>query len=222
MSNEIREAAAVYWTLPSKSRAGARLRFDFEGSEGWGAAKSIAVTRTLHALAALIDRTDESTLRTLATAPSDLELLIGWLLEAGWPITETDPRLLRAQLRGATDRGKLVEAAGGLLSAAQVGGLLGLSRQAVDKRRQSGRLLALPLPRRGFAYPARQFGPHDTVPGLELALEALHDHDPWMKLAFMANGNERLGGRTPFDALEAGGAGRVVEAAEEFMEQGTV
>ena len=54
----------------------------------------------------------------------------------------------------------------GTFTATQIGQALGISRQAVDKRRKHGSLIGLDLGRRGFAYPAWQVGPRGTLDGL--------------------------------------------------------
>ena len=73
---------------------------------------------------------------------------------AGAARKHLDP-LAGAIARGAEARARLAEAAGGLLAADTVGRLLGITRQAVDKRRGAGRLLALRI-RGDWHYPAAQ------------------------------------------------------------------
>lgn len=111
-----------------------------------------------------------------------------------------------------------MEKAGGVLGVAEVAGLLGLKRDAVDKRRKRERLVAVDLGRHGWRYPAFQFAADGLLPGLEEALEALRPEDGWVALSFFLEGAEELGGRTPAEALADGDARAVVEAAALYGE----
>lgn len=123
---------------------------------------------------------------------------------------EADP-LLVARLRGIVAQERL---AAETLSASEVAELLGITRQAVDKRRSEGKLLAIEPPRRGNRYPAWQFTKRGVLEGLNVVLDALREHDPWVQVRFMTSGNARLGGKTPLAKLEAGDVEAVVRAAE--------
>jgi hypothetical protein len=129
-----------------------------------------------------------------------------------------DP-LADAKLRGQLRRKELLEAEGGVLGPEQVGSLLGIQRQSVDKRRKAGTILALELGHR-FVYPAWQIEANSTLPHLEEVLEALKDHDEWRKLSFFVNGNVRLGGESPLNALRAGKYDEVLKAARSLGEHG--
>ena len=87
--------------------------------------------------------------------------------------------LADAIARGASIRERLIRDAGGLLTAPQMAAALGISRQAVDKRRRAGRLLAV---RAGadWRYPAIQVNPDGTVPDtLATVLERMSNSSPW-------------------------------------------
>jgi hypothetical protein len=156
-----------------------------------------------------------------ARAPRDLDVLLKGLLAS--PIVE-DLRVVEplapAFIRGYETKRKLIEEHGGTLSAEKVGVILGISRQAVEKRRQSGKLLALSLGRHGFRYPIWQFTESGTLAGLEQVLNTLSSHDQWMQTAFFVSGNPRLNGRTPKEMLETGEIERVVNAASVYGEHG--
>jgi len=132
---------------------------------------------------------------------------------------DPDP-LIRAKLRGIEHRKRIIEKLGGTLSAEQVSETIGISRQAVDKRRSQNQLIGLTQGKRGYAYPAFQFEDGKAIDGLKEVLDALSGHDPWMQSIFFANENDRLNGSTPVEALRQGKAGAVVRAAEAYGEQG--
>jgi hypothetical protein len=132
------------------------------------------------------------------------------------PIIEdlsTAEPLTPAFIRGYEAKRKLIEQNGGTLSAEKVGELLGITRQTVEKRRQTGKLLALSIGRHGYRYPAWQFGESGTLPGLDQVLSVLASHDQWMQIAFFVSGNSRLNNRAPREILAAGEIDRVLSAA---------
>src|SRR5690606_6718235 len=102
-------------------------------------------------------------------------------------------------------RQALRQAAGGLLSATEAGALLAISRQAVDKRRRAGGLLAV---REGsdWRYPVCQFDRQAgaVVPGIAEVVAGLEGQGPWATLDFLLAGDDALGGRAPLEALRAG------------------
>ncbi len=70
--------------------------------------------------------------------------------------------------------------------------ILGISRQAVDKRRQAGTLLAISVGGHGYHCPAWHFDQSGVIGGLESVLKVLARHDEWMKFAFFVNANVHL------------------------------
>jgi len=133
-----------------------------------------------------------------------LDVLVKGLLAS--PIVEdlkTIEPLTPAFIRGYEAKHKLVEEHGGTLSAEKVGGVLGISRQAVEKRRQAGKLLALTIGRHGYRYPVWQFNENGTLPVSEQVLGVLSSHDQWMQTAFFVSRNPRLNNRTNKEMLEA-------------------
>lgn len=127
--------------------------------------------------------------------------------------------LAKSRVEGLAYRRELLEKAGGAFRVSEVAELLGLSRDAVDKRRRGGRLVAVVLGRHGMHYPAFQFAEDGVLEGLERVLKALEPEDGWVALQFFLEEEELLGGRTPAEALEGGEAGEVVEVAEVHGEQ---
>jgi hypothetical protein len=150
-------------------------------------------------------------------SPRVLRVLVERLADRFLPAS--DP-LARARLRGELAMRELLTGDGGALPASEVANVLGISRQAVDKRRKAGQLLAVTLPRRGLQYPAWQFGERGGTPaGLVEVLGALRMHDPWSQARFFVSGNDRLGGDRPLDRLRAGQALEpVLQAARAYGE----
>ena len=128
--------------------------------------------------------------------------------------------LATARLRGVERQHNLVEQSGGMLNGERVAKLLGISRQAVDKRRRQNRLIGLTQGRRGYAYPIWQFDNGQTLSNLEKVLDQLRKHDPWMQLTFFLNANDRLKGSSPLEMLRSGKVEPVLEAATSYGEHG--
>jgi hypothetical protein len=186
-------------------------------------ARSVFVTRALNAVAALGQDVPESSLAAASTAPVDYGVLVRALSDpaAMEELRRADP-LAPARLRGIEARQRLLGAEGGTLSVAEAAKILGVTRQAVDKRRRAGRLIGLQRGRRGYAYPAWQFTAGGTIAGLEAVLDVLRGHDPWMQVTFLLNANSRLGGNAPLAELRKGNTHAVREAALSYGEQGAV
>lgn len=183
-----------------------------------GAIREIFFQRSLRAIEEL-KALDEKQLAQAVQAPTDYSVLVSALNseEALAGIRAHDP-LAGARLRGLEAKRKLIEAEGGALSSAQAARLLRITRQAVDKRRKEGKLLAVELGKKGFRYPAWQFG----LSGLEKVLAALKDRDSWEQLAFFLNPSAVLEDRTPLEVLQQGKGdiADVLRAASVYGEQG--
>jgi hypothetical protein len=163
----------------------------------------------------------ESSIEKATTAPTDLAVLVR-ALSSGELLDElraVEP-LAPAFIRGIQAQRRLLDEHGGTLSAAQIGEILGITPQAVDKRRRSRTLLALNMGRHGYRYPVWQFTKSGALPGMKDVLQALQPHDEWMQIAFFVSKNPRLGNETPIDMLKAGELKKVVDAASAYGEHG--
>ncbi len=178
------------------------------------------LTRGMRGLLRIAGAMPAKRIREVARARSDYEVLLRVLEWAPPPVEGAGDDLSEARLRGLRERDRLLVAEGGTVAVAEAAKLLHVTRQAVDKRRKAGRLLGLPVGRRGYAYPVWQFSREGVVPGLEEALQALKGHDPWMKTVFLLNRNTRLGGDSPLQALRKGRVDDVCQAARTFGEHG--
>jgi hypothetical protein len=178
-------------------------------------------SRAFNALSDITNELSTQGIEELTTASTDFELLVNALLasQVATDPGDADP-LIKAKLRGLEHRKRLLEQLGGTLSVEEVADLIGISRQAVDKRRSQNHLIGLTQGRRGYAYPSFQFEDGQTLTGLKEVLDALSGHDPWMQSIFFANGNDRLDGKTPLESLRQGKLESVILAARVYGEQG--
>jgi biotin operon repressor len=181
----------------------------------------IFFSRAINALAGLEHQLPKERIDEASAASTDYLVLLRAMTEpsVATQLATEDP-LAAARLRGVERQQNLLKESGGVLSGAQVAKVLGLSRQAVEKRRRQGQLIGLTQGKRGYAYPAWQFERGRTLANLEGVLDVLQSHDPWMKLAFFVNRNDRLNGRSPLEQLRSGEFEAVLKAAASYGEQG--
>ena len=180
----------------------------------------VFVERAAKAVARLDRELSNERLEQASAASDDYSVLASALVNAEVPTTyaEEDP-LAEAKLRGLSAKSELLKLAGGALSGEQAAKQLGISRQAVDKRRGLNKLIGLTQGRRGYAYPAFQFD-SNVLEHLEEILEALQAVDPWTQLGFFVNSSGILNDKTPLEELRAGRHEAVLQAARHHQEQG--
>jgi hypothetical protein len=181
----------------------------------------IFFSRSIHALEELEKALPRELIDEASAASTDFMVLVEALTarSLATEIAANDP-LATARLRGVERQQSLVEKSVGMLKGESAAKVLGISRQAVDKRRRQNRLVGLTQGRRGYAYPIWQFEGGKTLANLETVLDRLRNHDPWMQLAFFLNANDRLGGSSPLEMLRSGKVEPVLEAAASYGEQG--
>lgn len=167
-----------------------------------------------HVLATLADITPPLSELPAPTSGFDALMQLLEQPEALADLRTRDP-LAPARIRGMRMKEQLLEAAGGAVSSAEFANLAGITRQAVDKRRRAGQVIALDLGKRGYVYPRCQAG----IAGLSRVLPELGEFDAWTQLAYLLSPNVWLDGETPLVLLERGEIGRVVEAANHYGEQ---
>lgn len=222
-------AGAGKATPPSKGRASKALPSRLEEAAsriqelGDDPIRAAVVARAVSGIVEVVRTLTKSDLGELASAASDYALFVEMLErpEVVAELRHKDP-LMPARIRGLQARQELLESQGGALTVDEVVKILRLTRQGVDKRRISGKLLAVETGRRGFLYPAWQFTKSGVLRGLEAALSALEGHDPWARLWFFVTENTWLEGATPLEVLKRGEVEALLTAARNHGEQGAV
>jgi hypothetical protein len=124
----------------------------------------------------------------------------------GPPIADLDPEAIDLA-KEIEHCDALLRRAVGTYSVTEVAQLLGISWQAVDKRRQNGALLAI-RQRSDWHYPRAQFHERETLPNLPEVVKGMAETGPWVTPDFLVTPNTVLLGLTPRDALLKGGANR--------------
>ena len=175
----------------------------------------VFLERGFRGLVSLALNMESNAVEAAVAEKNDLEVLIrGLESKAGLRLARQIDPLAAARVRGLQIKRELLTRAGGTLQPREVAELLGMSRQAVGKRRRAGKLIAVQTGRRGYEYPACQFEDTGVIENLEVVLGAFADDiDDWMQLAFLINPNESLGGESPLDLLRRGEVDAVARAA---------
>ena len=177
-----------------------------EGLQRHSAIQDAFIRRTTHAIERLAMQADEATLVEAMAAPTDFGTLAHALTDfgaIGTALAAIDPDAvdLASEIE---HRETLARRAGGMLSAVEAGQLLHITRQAIDKRRRGGALLAI---RQGgdWLYPRAQFHEHEAIPDLPEIIKGLEVSGPWVTLEFLTTEDSVLDGLTPREALLKGG-----------------
>lgn len=135
---------------------------------------------------------------------------------------ENQEALERARVRAIAAKVNLLKRAD-MLTGAQLGERLGLTRATVDKRRTEGKLLALDFgTKRGFRYPAWQgdlVQDANARASFEQVLRSLGEQGAWARYRFLTQTAPALGGVSPTEALRAGRREEVVRAAQIWAAQ---
>ncbi|HZS91993.1 MAG TPA: hypothetical protein VFE42_31475 [Chloroflexota bacterium] len=183
--------------------------------------RKAALARAVSAVATLTREQDDATLGEAVAAASNVAVLYRMLsAPEALDILRPDDPLIEARLRGLQARDDILQAEGGTVDVDTAARLLGISRQAVDRRRRSNTLLGLSVGRRGYRYPLWQFTQSGALPGLSDVLHQLAEDGPWFAAAWLLRSNSRLEGQRPLDVLRDGNIEAVMQAARAYGEQG--
>jgi hypothetical protein len=192
------------------------------GIKGSADIRSVFRTRTEALVLRLSEQVSEDDIAAALEAPSDVGGLARLLSDTAAisnPLQSLDP-LAEAVARGAEMKQELLAEAGGGWSSAVVAKHLGITRQAVDKRRRNNKLLALKSAAGDYVYPVCQFTSDGVVPGLDVFLGAFAPSGGWTRLDVLLTPAEEIGGASPLDALRHGDAEGAALVAAMFGEQG--
>ncbi|MCU0286124.1 MAG: helix-turn-helix domain-containing protein [Acidobacteria bacterium] len=187
--------------------------------------RSAVLVRALNNITHTVELLDVESLEKIVSASSNLDVLLSLFEESVVQesrVTSQGDPLRSFRLKGIQAKSALLKKEGGVITSQQVAELLGISRQAIDKRRRQGNLLAVSLGRRSYFYPVWQFSEDGVLPGFETVLGILKDYDPWMKMIFMLNANHSLKDRSPLEKLREGDLDNVFKAAQSAVEQGAL
>jgi hypothetical protein len=160
-------------------------------------------------------------LKSALSAPTDVggcASLLSDLAPLGADLFAADP-FVDAMVRGAVIKRELLTSAGGGLTSNRVASALGITRQAVDKRRSRRALLAVPNGSGDYVYPACQFTSDGVVSGLEEVLRAFRIRNPWTQLSVLLAPAPALRGKTMLAALKSGAVETASALAASFGEQ---
>lgn len=176
--------------------------------------------RAMPLLRRMVENAPPGMLMESLSAPTDVgtlsRLLSGAATEAG---VETLDPLADAFARGAEIGEELLREAGGTWSVSRVAKHLKVSRQAIDKRRRRGTLLAMQVGDQ-FLYPVCQFDPTGVVPHLPEILHAIESESPWTKLSLLLSHTPTGKGGRILDALRDGEIDDALHAARSWGEHG--
>jgi hypothetical protein len=160
-------------------------------------------------------------LKSDLSSPTDIggvASLLSDLAPQGVDLSTADP-FIEAMARGAGIKRDLLASAGGGLTSSQVATALGITRQAVEKRRGRRGLLAIPSGSGDYLYPACQFTQNGVIPGLEDVLRAFRILSPWTQLSALVARSPALSGSTILEALKSGEIERATAIAASFGDQ---
>lgn len=174
----------------------------------------VRAMKAIHRMAERVSKTD---LRKAVEQSTDLSVITTALQSPAAVEASEDP-LMAAKMRGAEMKRALLGKYK-TLGARKVAELLGISRQAVDKKRNTGALLAIKSGRE-YAYPSFQFKEGEILEGVQEVLKSLKVMGVWTKFNFLVSRDSGLGNRTPLQALQEGEIEKVKRLARAYGEQG--
>jgi hypothetical protein len=178
--------------------------------------------RSVKMLERLSSAASTEALQSALSSPTDVggvASLLSDLAPLGFDLSWVDP-LAEAMARATVAKQELLKRAGGGLTSGQVATALGITRQAVDKRRSRRALLAVPTGSGEYLYPACQFTSEGVLPGLEKVLQAFQVENPWTQLSVLLAQAPALGRRSVLEAVKANELQKAVGVVASFGEQG--
>jgi hypothetical protein len=189
--------AAAMKDIEDPSSAGA----DSLAHEGLEQMQTAIMLRAMRALRQAVQGMSNKTLLSAIAASSDYGALARAMTDphAADLSREVDP-FAGAVARSIKVRQQLAEMAGEMLTSTQVADHLGVKRQAVDKQRKQGKLLAVQRAS-DWHYPAFQFESDVVSAGVKKVLSAYEGHDPWFILDTLLAPDDTLDNRSLLEAI---------------------
>jgi hypothetical protein len=206
------EASARYGAVPRRVRIALQAAKALSESE-FGLVERILELHSTRLSEARREQVAQGLARTLKelsiATPSDP------LASLDEPINESEAARVRflGELEGIEARERVLRDS---VNASDASGKIQRSRQALERLRRAGRVLAIRV-RNQWRYPLWQFdldAPGGVLPGLGSALEHLR-LSPTAAALWLTRANPRLGGMTPVQALRRKDIERVARVAEE-------
>lgn len=191
------------------------------GDGGRRALAQAFLNRSVTMLERVTSSASTEALRVALSSPTDMggvASLLSDLAPLGVDLSATDP-FMEAMARGTVIKRELLASCGGGLTSSQVSAALGITRQAVDKRRGRRGLLAVPSGSGEYLYPACQFTLSGVISGLEEVLRAFRIANPWTQLSALLAPSQALGGNTILDAVKSGDIERAIDIVESLGDQ---
>jgi len=180
------------------------------------------LSRSVSMLERVTSAASTEALKSALASPTDIggvASLLSDLAPQGADLSAADP-FIEAMARGTGVKRDLLASGGGGLTSGQVSVALGITRQAVDKRRGRRGLLAVPSGSGEYLYPACQFTQGGVIPNLEDVLRAFRIRSPWTQLSALLAPAAALGGNTILEALRSGDIEKATAVAASFGDQG--
>lgn len=163
--------------------------------------RSAFLERAQKAIQQIADEVPEEMLTEALAAGSDIGTLARLIGNPRLrdPALEIDP-LAPARARALQHRKEVAQEAGAMLTVAETTDILGISRQALDKRRKSGAILGVRVGT-DWRYPEVQFQDGTLLPRLREVLKAHHTVDGWVILDSIIGKDPASGNRSIIDLL---------------------
>lgn len=176
--------------------------------------------RAMPLLLRMAENAPADVLKESLAAPTDVGVLARILTDAAAreEIRALDP-LAAAFARGALLQQELLEKAGGAWSVSDVARHLEVSRQAVDKRRRRGTLLAVKIGD-AYAYPVCQFDESGVIEHVPEVLQAMQTASGWTKLSLLFSQVPTGDEATILEAVKTGRVEDALHAASTWGEHG--
>jgi len=217
------EATAAFGKIPRALKRGPKALSEPAFKVFWSLIKSesdplrqTVLIRAIRAIDDVIEAASKSELKKALGQATDFEVITAALQSQNVLKLTNDP-LMVAKLRGSQMKRMLLEKYKPL-SSDEVAELLGISRQAVDKKRKSKGLLGLKIGRE-YQYPSIQFSDGEVLKGLKETLNSLKVIGDWTKFSFLVSEDSSLVGKSPIQALADGQVDKVKRLAQAYGEQ---